>query len=158
MSKNIPRWFWYLLAVSAFCIVALILCPSTLFPRTFRIVCTYICVYMVVDSLALIALLSILRKFDMIASKKFISYLAVVVVGSLFISFLLFTAYKPLVGKTCVESANLLFYILIEFTPLAIFNVAFSKIIFAVRVRHACLIGILMGLINALIGIPPLCG
>ena len=156
MSTNISRWIWYCLAVAFFVLVISILYPGIIFSRNIRIACTYICVYVVIDSLLLAVLLSILRKFNMVISKKFISYLAAVVVGSIFINFMLFTMYKLLTDKMhAVASAHLLLYILISFIPYAFLNYALSKRIFVIKIYEACIIGIIMGLVNAFVSMPP---
>lgn len=137
MNTNKLRWFWYFSAVAALCFVGLMLYPSIIFSDTLYVICTYV----VVDAFALAVGYSMLRKLNMLASWKFVIYLAVVVMGSLAINFFLSAlAYK-----------SLLLFALIVFTLLAFLNFALSRIIFTIGVREACLIGMLVGLVDALI-------
>jgi hypothetical protein len=104
--------------------------------------------YAVIEAIILVVVLSILRKLDMLTSWKLIAYYAVVVVSSLFISFLLSSIGIHLGDP---QQANLLFFsVFAVFTTLVFLNIALSKIIFAVNLWKACLFGIPMGLINAL--------
>ena len=145
MSTNKLRWFWYFSAVAALCLVGLMLYPSIIFSDTLYIVCTYVAV----DAFALAVGYSMLRKLNVLASWKFAVYLAVVVMVSLAINFFL----------SAVAYKSLLLFALIVFTLLALLNFALSKITFAVSLREACLIGMLVGLVDALMCImaTPVC-
>jgi hypothetical protein len=101
--------------------------------------------YVVIEAIILVVVLSILRKLDMLISWKLIAYYAVVVVSSLFINFLLSSIGIHL-GD--IQQTNLLFFSV--FMVLVFLNIALSKIIFAINLWKACLIGMLMGLINAI--------
>lgn len=136
MSKNKLRWFWYFSAIAALCLIGVILYPSIIFSDTLYIVCEYV----VVEAIVLVVVLSILRKLNMLVSWKLIVYHTVIVAGSLSINFLL----SP------VELAKFLLFVLVVFTFFVFLNLLLSKIIFVISVKKACLIGMLMGLINAL--------
>jgi hypothetical protein len=102
----------------------------------------------VIEAIILVIVLSILRKLDMLTSWKLIAYHAVVMAGSLSINFLLSSLGIHLGDP---QQANLLlFSVFAVFTTLVFLNIALSKIIFAVNLWKACLIGMLMGLINAI--------
>ncbi len=146
-----------ILAVSILCLATSILYPGILFSHTAYMAYARICACAIVDSFVLIVLLCVLRKFNMIISKKFVSYLSVALVGSAIIGLSLYAIYKSITGEKSVEYANLMFYILVSFIPHAFFNYAISKTIFTLKVGEACFIGIIMGLVNAYISLPPLC-
>jgi hypothetical protein len=145
MGKNKLRWFWYFSAVAALCLIFVILYPAIVFSDTLYVICTYV----VVDAFALVVGYSMLRKLNMLASWKVAVYLAVVVTGSIAINFFL----------SAVAYKSLLLFALVVFTLLAFLNFALSKIIFSISVRQACLIGMLVGLVDALMCImaTPVC-
>ncbi len=150
ISKIKLRWFWYLSAVVvlALYLTALIMYPSitsVFYSDTFYVVC----VYAVIDAFALAVGYSMLRKLSMLASWRLGAYLAVIIAGSLAINFFL----PP------VAYRSTLFFVLAAFAFLALLNFALSKIIFAVSIREACLIGMLVGLVHALMAImtTPVC-
>ena len=124
--------------------MGLYLYPSIIYSETLYIVC----VYVVVETLVLVVVLSILRKLSMLTSWKLTAYYAVVVAGSVSTNFL-----SP------AHDASFLPTVLAVFAILVFLNVALSKIIFAISFRKACLIGTIMGLINALmvIAATPVC-
>ena len=136
MSKNILRWFWYLSAVTGLCLIGVTLYPSIVFSDTLYIVCEYA----VVEALVLAVVLSILRSLNLFVSWKLIAYHAIVVAGSLAINFLL----SP------IELTEFVLFALTVFALLVFLNFALSKLIFVISVRKACMIGMLTGLINAL--------
>jgi hypothetical protein len=114
------------------------------------------CYYIIADSFILVVLLSILKIFSMAIFKKIVLYLSIAVAGSAFISLLLFAAYQLLIEKHCVTH-NFLPYMLVESVFLVFFNFIISKKIFSVKIINAFFIGTAIGLINAFIGMPPLC-
>jgi hypothetical protein len=139
MTKNKLQLIGGCLAVIAFFSVGLMLYPSIVFSGAFYIVCAYV----VIDAFVLIVGYSMLRKLNMLVSWRFAVYLAVIIGGNLAINFLLFTAaYK-----------SILFFALVIFILIAFLNFVLSKTIFALSIREAYLIGVLMGLINTLMSI-----
>ena len=139
------------------CIFISILYPSIYSSRSFRNTYVYLCFYIIADSFFIIALLSILKIFSMAIFKKFILYISIAVAGSALISFLLFAAYQLLIEKNCIRSGTLLPYMIIESVLLVFFNFIISKIIFSLKITNAIFIGTIIGLINAFIGMPPIC-
>jgi hypothetical protein len=143
-------------AITIMCIIIYILYPDIFSPRSFRKVYVYMCYYIIADSFILVVLLSILKIFSMAIFKKIVLYLSIAVAGSAFISLLLFAAYQLLIEKHCVTH-NFLPYMLVESVFLVFFNFIISKKIFSVKIINAFFIGTAIGLINAFIGMPPLC-
>ncbi len=137
MFKNMLRLTWYIMAVAVLCLIVWMLYPSIIHSETLYIAC----IYVVIDAFALFVGYSMLRKLNLFVPWKVIAYLVVVVAGSLTINFFLYEIlYK-----------SLLFFALIVFVLLAFLNFVLSKVIFAVSVRDACLISMLVGLVHALI-------
>jgi len=144
LSKNKLRWFCYLSAIAALCLISVILYPSIVFSDTLYIVCGYA----VVEFVVLVVVLIILRKFNILNSWKLIAYHAIVVSISLSINILL-SSLEIHLGDP--QQRNLLlFSVFSVFMLLAFLNFALSKIIFVISVRKSCLLGVLMGLINTL--------
>jgi len=138
ISKIKLRWFWYL---SAVVVLALYLTALIMYPSITSVFYS--------DTFALAVGYSMLRKLSMLASWRLGAYLAVIIAGSLAINFFL----PP------VAYRSTLFFVLAAFAFLALLNFALSKIIFAVSIREACLIGMLVGLVHALMAImtTPVC-
>jgi hypothetical protein len=137
MSKNKLRWLWYIAAAAVLCLIIWMLYPSIIHSETLYISC----IYVVIDAFALSIGYSMLRKLNLFVPWKVIVYLAIIVAGSLAINFFLSEVlYK-----------SLLLFAIIVFTILALLNFALSKIIFSISARDACLIGMLVGLVHALI-------
>jgi hypothetical protein len=154
MKKIIGQWFWVLSAVAAMCLISVILylfiVHSNVYPiykDMFRAFsdkfCLVFCFYAVVNAVAIVVGYSMLRKLNILASWKLAVYLVIVLVGNLLIVFLLSPA----------ESLGFLPFVLAVFALLAFFNFAASEAIFALSIREACLIGIIIGLINTLLSI-----
>jgi hypothetical protein len=103
----------------------------------------------VIDGFAIAVGYSILRKLNMLAFWKFAAYLAVIVVGSVCINFFL----------SAVAYKSTLLFALTVFMLFVFLNFVLSKIIFALNMREALLIGMLVGLVNALLCImaTPVC-
>jgi uncharacterized membrane protein YbhN (UPF0104 family) len=102
----------------------------------------------VVEILVLVVVLSILRKLSLLAYWRLIAYHVVVVAGSFSFNFLL-SSLEIHLGDPQQKNL-LLFSVLSVFMILAFLNIALSKIIFAISFRKVCLIGMIMGFINAL--------
>jgi len=143
------------LVVAISCLVVSILYPGILFSHTIYIVFAHFVACIIVDSIVLAVLLCILRKFSIIVSLKFLLYLPVAAAGGSFIGLLLFAVYQLLMERTCVSYEHRWAYIFVEFGLFSAFNFVLSKIILNVKILEACLIGIIIGLINAFIGIAP---
>jgi len=104
--------------------------------------------YALIEAIMLIIVLGVLRKLNMLTSWRLIAYYTVVVVGSLFINFLL-SSLEIHLGDP--QQANLLlFSVFAVFMILVFLNIALTKVIFVSNIRKACLVGMLMGLINTL--------
>src|SRR4030042_747362 len=140
MSNNKPRLFLYF---SAFVILFLILLISTIsYPSTVSSEIPYIfSMHAGAEAFVLFIVLRILRKLSMLASWGLIIYHAIIVGGSFFVNFL----------TSPIEVANIGILALSVFILFVFLNVALSKIIFDVNFRRACLLGTIMGLINAIV-------
>ncbi len=135
MSKNILRWFWVLPAVAVICFVYLYFHQSIVYSDIIAIAC----VNVVVETIILVVVSSILGKRSMLASGWGITYLAIVVGEIFLINFL----------TSPMASSNIRLIALFVFVLFVFLNMTLSKIIFAVTFRKACLLGTIMGLINA---------
>jgi hypothetical protein len=98
------------------------------------------CVYVVVETIVLVVVLNVLGKLSMLASWELVTYLAIVVGEIFLINFL----------TSPIDAANIGLLALSVFMLFVFLNVVLSKIIFIVDFRKACLLGTIMGLINAL--------
>jgi len=153
----ISRRIWYCLIIAIFFLIISILYPGILFSRYLHDALMRLCLFLVVNSIFLIVLLSILRKFKLIISKRFLWYIGILLIGSVIINLLLFVSYELITGENSVNSKNFLLYSIISSVPNGIFNFTLSKKIFTIGILGASLFGILLGIINAYIGLPPLC-
>jgi hypothetical protein len=144
LEKVIYRWFWVLSAIAVICLASLYLYPSIIYSDMLYIVC----IYVVVETIVLAVVLSILRKLSMFTSWKLTAYYAVVVAGSVSTNYL-----SPEHGESFLPTVLAVVVILV------FLNVILSKIILVISVRKACLIGTIMGLINAfmVIAATPVC-
>ncbi len=131
------RWFWYFSAVAALCIVGAMLYPAIVFADVTYIVCMYV----VVDAFALAVGCSMLQKLNVISFWKFAAYLAFVVGTSV--------AINSLLSELAFKS--LLLFALMAYMLLGSLNVALSRTILGVGFREASLIGLLVGLVHALV-------
>lgn len=137
MTRNKLRWFWYLPAVAVLCLIVAMLHPSIVYySETF----CFACMYIVIETIVLVVVLSILRKLNMLTSWKAIAYYAIVVGGSLAINLLL----SPINGE------NILPFILSIFAIFVFLNFGLLEIIFDVSFWKASLVSIIAGLLNAL--------
>lgn len=148
MNSKKLYWFWCLSVIAAVVLISLILNPSLvsiLYSQTFYIISAYI----VIDSLALIAGYSMLRKFSTLAFWRFLLYIAVIVAVSFSINFSLFDLARK----------SLLIFGITVYLIIAFLNFILSKILLRVNIRESFLIGILVGLVHALICImaTPVC-
>ncbi len=144
MITNILRWVWYFSAIAAICLIGVILYPSIVFSDTLYIVCEYA----LVEAIVLVIVLCILRKLHMLDSWKLIAY-HFVVVGGGFSANILLSSLEIHIGDP--QQKNLLFFsVFAVFVLFAFINFALSKIIFVVNMRKAYLLGLVMGLVNAL--------
>jgi hypothetical protein len=101
-------------------------------------------VYVVVYAIAIFIGYGLLRKLNLLfALWKFAANITVAVAGNLLINFLLFR----------LELISPLLFIPVAFVLLVLLNFTLSKEIFAVGNREAFLIGMLTGLINALLSV-----
>lgn len=144
LRKSNVRWFWYLLIffVLTFYLIGSIFYPSIrlfFFSSTFYL----FCVYLVIDFFALAVGYAMLKKFNSLISWKSVVYLAVIVAGSFAINaFLPGLAYR-----------SALFFILTAYAFLFLLNFVMSKMIFTLNAREASLIGLLVGLVHALMAV-----
>jgi hypothetical protein len=154
MDQNKLRWLWYLSAVATLCLTGVILYLfiahsdiSYLYRDIYRdysdVFYFTVCFYVVVDIIAFAIGYSMLQKLNLLASCEFAIYLAVIVVGNILIVFLL----SPM------AAANFLYFIFTVFILLTFFNYAISEIFFDEGVRDTCLISMLIGLVNTILGI-----
>lgn len=135
MSNNISRWFWYLSAVVVLFLICVILYPSIVLPE----IPYKLGMHAIAEAFVLVVVLSILRKLSMLTSWDLIAYHAIIVGGSLFINFL----------SSPMDTANIWILAISTSILFVSLNVVLSKIIFVVNFRKACLLGTIMGLINA---------
>lgn len=105
-------------------------------------------VYAVIETIVLAVVLGVLRKLDMFASWKLIAFYAVVVAGSLSTNYL-----SPEHGESFLPT------VLAVLVVLVFLNIALSKVILTISFRKACLIGTILGSINALmvVAATPVC-
>ncbi len=138
MSNNKSRLFWYF---SAFVVLFLILLIcAILYPSIVSSEIPYILVmHAVAEAFVLVVVVSILRKLSMLASWWLITYHAIVVGGSFIINLL----------TSPIEVANIRILASSAFILFVFLNIVLSKIILVVNFRTACLLGAIMGLINA---------
>ena len=157
MNLNISRWIWYCLIIAIFFMIISILYPGILFSYYLQIAIYRFCIFMVVNLIILSVLLGVLRKYKLIFSKEFLWYIGILLIGSIIINLLLFVFYELITGENSVNSTNFLSYTLISSVPNGIFNLILSKKIFTTGIVGASMFGIILGIINAYIGLPPLC-
>lgn len=157
MNLSISRWIWYCLIIAVISLIISILYPGILFSRHLHDGLLRLCFFLVVNSIFLLILLSIMRKFELIISKKFLWYIGTLLIGSVVINLLLFVFYRLITGEKSVISTNFLLYALISSVPNGLFNYVLSRKIFNIGIIGASLFGIILGIINAYIGLPPIC-
>lgn len=145
MQKNRLHWLLGLSTLVTLFLLGLILYPSVVYTDMFSVVC----VYVVIDTVVFIVGYSILRKLDTLAFWKFIAYLAAVIGASVAINSVLYEA----------ASEFFAFFIFTVFMILTSLNFVLWRTLFAISLRRACLIAMLIGLVNSLVCIAatPIC-
>lgn len=157
MNKNKLRWLWRLSTVAILCLSSVILYKyivhsdlywdyrdilSASSNVSYFIIFT-VCFFAVVDAIAFAIGYSMLQKLKMLASWEFAVYFAVIIAGNIMIVFLL----SPMATR------NFSRLVLPAFILLTSFNFAVSEIFFDESIKDAFLIGMLISLVNTLIGI-----
>lgn len=102
--------------------------------------------YSLIETIMLIIIWVILKRFKMVVPWKLIIYGLISVIISLFLNFIL-SSLKIHIGDPQQKNL-LLFSVLVVFTVLVFFNITASKVVFVLEAWKACLLGMLMGLIN----------
>lgn len=144
MTRSKLIWFWvFSFVAAALCLIVGILRPSIIYySETF----CFGCMYVVVETIVLVIVLSILRKLNMFASWKLMAFYLVVVAGSLAMSSLLTSIQMHAEG---LQQANFFpFDIFAVFMIFVLLNFGLLAIIVDIRFWKACLMGTIMSLIN----------
>ena len=140
MSKKLAKWY---LAVIILILIVLT-CPPFIY---YKNIIYFVYIYALLEGVILDSVLRILRKSNMLFSWKVITYYIVVVAFSISASYLLYlfihTRHYHFLGINRLD-----YYILSVFILFVFLNVVLSKIIFAIGILKACLLGLIMGFIN----------